>query len=113
MTDSDKDFHARIRVLEEWKAETRELLHSMNAKLDGMTATLNRMGEIRHCPMPGACIELKKEVDEMRKEHAAMMQRIDERVARLERVQTFAAGAIAAVSVLWAVLKVVVPWVIR
>jgi hypothetical protein len=85
----------------------------MNAKLDSITAALARIGEIRHCPMPGACLELNKEVDEMRKEHKAMMQRIDERVGRLERVQTFAAGAMAAVSILWAVVKVVVPWVIR
>ena len=110
MTEADKDFHARIRVLEEWKAETRELLHQINTKIDGIVSGMARVTAINHCPMPGACIELNKEVGEMQEEHKAMMQRIDERVARLERVQTFATGALAAVSVIWAVIQVLIPF---
>jgi len=110
MTEADKDYHARIRVLEEWKAETRELLHQINAKVDTIASGMVKVTAINHCPLPGACIELNKEVDEMRKEHAAMMQRIDERLGKLERVQAWATGALAAVSVFWAVIQVLIPF---
>jgi hypothetical protein len=110
MTDTDKDFHARICVLEEWKAETRELLHQINTKIDGIAAAMGRVSAIQHCPMPGACVELNKEVGEMQKEHKAMMVSIDERLGKLERVQAWATGALAAVSVFWAVIQVLIPF---
>jgi len=110
MTDTDKDYHARLRVLEEWKAETRELLHQINAKIDGIATSMNKVSAINHCPLPGACIELNKEVDEMRKDHKEMMASIDNRVGKLERVQAWATGALAAVSVFWAVLQVAIPF---
>ena len=100
------DFHARIRVLEEWRTETREVLHSIVSKLDNLASLISDRG--RECPQPGACLEIRKDLVELRDEHRDTMRR----VMRLERVQAWATGALAAVGVVWAVFQVILPYVV-
>ncbi len=107
--DTPNDYHARIRVLEEWRMETRELLHQINAKLDLLATSITKASATPHCPAPGSCIEIRKEIATLREEHSETM----ERVFRLEKAQAWALGAIATVAVGWSVVTVILPLVVK
>lgn len=104
MPDESKDLHARVSVLEDWRLETRDILHGISAKLDQL-ATLVTRGSATACPAPGSCVEIRKEVAELRAEHKNTMAR----VMRLERWQVFLTGIAAAVAVIWALLTFIIP----
>ncbi len=108
MPDQPNDFHARIRVLEEWRNETRDLLHGIAGKIDALATLVTRRGE-NMCSAPGSCIEIRKEVQELRSEHKDTMAR----VMRLERWQVFLTGIAAAIAVGWAVLRFILPFIIN
>ena len=102
---SPNDFHARIRVLEEWRLETRQMLTTIATKIDAL-ATLVTQGRAQsHCPEPGACLPLRREVAELKKEHADLRAWI----MRLERWQVFLSGVAAAIGVVWTIIRFIWP----
>lgn len=111
MSDQPKatnDFHARIRVLEEWRLETRQMLTTIATKIDALTTLVTRSAARSNCPEPGACIPLQHEVKELKREHAALRAWL----IRVERWQVFLAGSAAAIAVGWAILRLVLPLVL-
>lgn len=101
------DFHARIRVLEEWRLETRQMLTTIATKIDSLATLVTRNASQSRCAEPGACQSLKQEVQQLKKEHADLRIWI----MKLERWQVFLSGVAAAIGVVWTILRFVWPMI--
>lgn len=104
---TENDYHARLMVLEDWRISETQALRDIASKLDTLILASSKT---THCPKPGECIPLGDRLDELANDHGETMRR----VAKLEAFRTFELGVIAAVGVLWAVVRVLLPmWMSR
>ena len=84
----DNDINARVRVLEEWRTEMREDIQHIIGELRNLTGIVSSQ---RLCNAPNTCIELRREVDELKRVDTNVMSRI----LALERAHVFLSGAAA------------------
>jgi len=99
----DNDINARVRILEEWRTEMREDIQHIIGELRNLTGIVSSQ---RLCNAPNTCIELRREVDELKRVDTNILSRI----LALERANVFLSGAASAVALLWAVFKVFIPY---
>jgi septation ring formation regulator EzrA len=108
------DYHARLRVLEEWRLEARGQYQKLDAKIDVLVELMTKH---QICPTPGACTELRKEGDALKKEvekEVAQLQAtysgILARILKLEKWHVFLSGCAVMLGIVWTVFRVVLPY---
>ena len=90
------DLESRLAVLESRDKDSRELLQDIAIKLDSLTRAFDTRP---HCPAPGSCIGLEREIAMMRKQQDAHAAEL----TKLSRWQTWMVGAGSAIAVGWTV----------
>ena len=98
--------NARVSVLEDWREEHREWMRDLSA---GVKKVNENLMALRLCNSPNLCSTLQKEIEEIAKENKNAMMRIE----KLERWRTFLSGIVATVGLLWMVLQVIGPWMLK
>lgn len=104
--DNEASISARVAVLEDWRREHREWMVEMRSAMAGVKTSLQAL---RLCNSPNTCLTLRDEISEMAQENKNAMIRIE----KLEQWRTFIMGAVAAITVVWLLLQVIVPWAIK
>ena len=104
--DEHATLNARVAVLEDWRREHRDWMNEMRVAITGLTTSVHAL---RLCSSPNTCVALRDEISEMALEHKSAMRRIES----LERWRTFISGVIATIGVLWMILQVVIPVILR
>ena len=98
--------NARVSVLEDWREEHREWMRELSA---GVKRVNENLMALRLCNSPNLCSTLQKEIEELAKESKNAMRRIES----LERWRTFMSGAATTIGVLWLILQVIIPWILK
>lgn len=104
--DNETSIIARVSVLEDWRHENRDWMVEMRSAITAMTASIQTL---RLCASPNACVALRSEIDEMAQDNKNAMRRIES----LEKWRTFISGVTATVCVVWLVMQVILPWMLK
>jgi len=90
------ELDSRIRVLESRDHDVREVLHTINGKLDTLTRAFDQRP---NCPAPGSCIALERELSLLKQQQ----HKHSEEIEQLMRWQMYVLGAAGTVVVGWTV----------
>lgn len=104
--DDHATLNARVAVLEDWRREHREWMNEMRVAITGLTTSVQAL---RLCSSPNTCATLRDKINEMALENKNAMRRIES----LERWRTFISGVIATIGMVWMILQVVIPMILR
>ena len=104
--DDFSNLNARVSVLEDWREEHREWMRKLTEGVERVNTSLTAL---RLCNSPNLCVSLQKEIEELAKENKNAMRRIE----NLERWRTFMSGAATTIGILWLILQVIVPWILK
>lgn len=105
LNDDDKLF-SRVAVLEDWRKEHRDDMQEIRASLAALTASVQAL---RLCNTPNLCQTIRAEIDEMTRENATIMRRMES----LERWRTFISGVVATLGTVWIMMQVIFPWILK
>ena len=100
------DVESRLAVLESRDKDTRELLRDIDTKLDALTSSFQTRP---HCPAPGSCLTIGKELDQAK----SCLEKHSAEIERLTRWQMYVFGAAGAVVVGWTVGITIIPLIWR
>ena len=106
VSDDLERLNGRILVLEEWRKDAKEILQKLDSKVE---AILEIVRGQQHCPEPGLCRVLRDQLAIVTEANVALVARVE----KLEKWQTYLTGFAAACVVLWSILKVIYPWVVK
>lgn len=90
-------------MLEDWRTEHKPWMEGMSEKLDKINTNLLAL---RLCASPNMCQAIDKEVKVL----VAALEAQEARIESLEKWRTFISGAVAALTAIWFILQVVLPW---
>ena len=100
------DVESRLAVLESRDKDTREILRNIDTKLDALTSAFQTRP---HCPSPGSCITIGKELDQVK----VCLKAHSEEIERLTKWQMYVFGAAGAIVVGWTVGITIIPFIWR
>ena len=98
------DVEARVAVLESRDSDVRDTLKDVSTKMDKLTTAFQTR---QHCPAPGSCLTISKEMDQVKDCLKAHSREIE----RLARWQMYVFGAAGAVVVGWTVGVTIIPFI--